>query len=67
MPEVTRYRKPYPQTADQGDCAAVGTTRTPTRRWQWVCTRATGHDGDNQAGGPSGQMYASWSADEVAE
>jgi hypothetical protein len=62
---ITRYSRPYPQTADQGDCPAVESTRTATRRLQWVCTRAVGHDGDHQAGGPAGQMYASWPAEEM--
>jgi hypothetical protein len=63
---VTRYSTPLLQTEDQGDCPAVASSRVATRRLEWVCTRIAGHSGDHQAGGPRGQMYASWPAEEVA-
>ena len=72
MSEITRYRAPLPMVADHrsfdGDsCDATGTSRNRGRTWEWCCTRAAGHDGDHQAGGPKGQMYASWPREEAAE
>lgn len=62
MPEVTHYSKPYPRTTDR----AHGQRCCSARSNRFVCTRSPGHDGDHQAGGPGGQMYASWPAEEVA-
>jgi hypothetical protein len=56
---VNRYLKPWPQTADRGGDRNCCTARAG----RWTCTRLAGHDGEHQAGGPRGQMYASWPAE----
>lgn len=63
MTEVTRYSKPWPQVTDHRDDDADS---CPAHVRPWWCTRVAGHDGDHQAGGCGGQMYASWPAEEVA-
>jgi hypothetical protein len=66
MSEVTRYRKPFPQVTehrsfDGESCDAEAPSAHPTRHW--CCTRVAGHPGQHEAGGPRGQMYASWPAE----
>jgi hypothetical protein len=63
MPEITRHSKPFPQVIDQGG----DTSQCTARAHPWWCTRVAGHDGEHQAGGMAGQMYASWPAESTID
>lgn len=68
MSEVTRYRAPLPLVADHrdfdGDSCDATAENDAADLWPWNCTRAKGHEGRHEAGGPRGQMYASWPAEQ---
>lgn len=62
MTGFTRHHRPYPPMTDR---AAPGEPGCHAESNDFACTRPYGHDGDHEAGGSAGQMFASWPAAEV--
>lgn len=59
--KVTGYRSPFPEMTDRAGAGPMCISIAPRGSGTpWGCTRPYGHEGDHEAGGLSGQKYASW-------
>lgn len=63
MSELTRYPRPWPSMTDE---ATGGERLCGALHSSFGCTRKRGHGGRHEAGGPRGQMVASWPAEDGA-